>query len=294
MTCEAPQRDLVAFLATGSLAPAEREAAAAHAASCAECGEELRGARELAGGLRGLHLTADEVVEAAWEGTRLAHLDDCPACAADVATVARTNAELAAGATAPSVAGGKARRLADALASARFTFPALAAVLLISVTLGVRLDRVMDENARLAADAASGEQARRERDDARRQSLELRSALDRASEPQVNVPIVNLEPAGGLRGEGAVLTPVVPRQAQTVTLVLHVAEDRPGRAHAVEIRDARRRAIWEGAGLVKTDYGAFTVSVPLRLLPAGDYEVRLLATDRGQSTPIETYAFRVR
>jgi len=165
-------------------------------------------------------------------------------------------------------------------------------VLLMSMTLGVRLDRVSDDNARLAADAASGQQARRERDDARRQNDELRSALDRASQPQVNAPIVNLEPAGGLRGEGTVVRPQVPRQAQAVTLVLHVAEDRPGRVHAVEIRDARGGSIWQGGGLVKTDYGAFTCSVPLRLLPAGDYEVRLLAADTG--TTVETYAFRVR
>jgi hypothetical protein len=293
MTCEAPQRDLVAFLATGTLAPAEREEAAAHAASCAECGEELRGARELAGGLRGLHLTADEVVEAAWSGTRPAHLDECPSCVADVATVARANSELAAQEPASIAARGRPRRLADLLGSARFTFPALAAALLISVTLGVRLDRLQDQNALLAGSAAAGEQARRERDDARRESDALRSALDRASQPQVNAPIVNLEPAGGLRGEGRVVTPEVLRQAQAVTLVLHLAEDRPRSGYSVEIRDAGGSRIWEGGGLVKTEYGAFTVSIPLRLLSPGEYQVRLLAA-QGSGSTVETYGFRVR
>ena len=294
MTCEAPQRDLVPFLAADTLAPSEREAAAAHAETCAECAEELRGARELAGGLRGLHLTSDEVVEAAWSGARPPHLEECPSCAAEVAAIARTNMELAAEAAPVPLVGGRSRRLADVLGSARFTFPALAAVLLMSLTLGVRLDRVTDENARLAADAAAGQQALRDRDDARRQNGELRAALDRASQPQVNAPIVNLEPAGGLRGEGALVTPVVPQQALNVTLVLHVAEDRGRQGHAVEIRDAQGKVLWQGAGLVKTDYGAFTVAVPLRLLPPGDYQVRLLAAGTDKPATVETYAFRVR
>jgi hypothetical protein len=99
MSCPAPERELVSFLAAGTLSAAEREAVAAHAAGCPECTQELRGARELVEGLAAQHLTADEVVEAAWGRPGTPHLDECPRCRSEVDTVRAVNAELAAPAT---------------------------------------------------------------------------------------------------------------------------------------------------------------------------------------------------
>jgi len=289
MSCESSLRESQPFLAAGSLDEAERRAAEAHAASCPECAQELKEARAVMDGLRALHLTADEVVEAAWGGPLPGHLQDCPRCQAEVEAVRQANTELgpAAVLAAPERFGQRASRLL-----ARFAPPALAAALLLSAGLGLRLGDLSRENRRLGRAADDAARARRERDQAAGQAAELQAALDRASAPQVNAPVVNLEPAGGQRGAGPDALPTVPRAAVSVTLVLHLAEDHAGRGYAAEIRDAQGRLVCQATGLVKSPIDTFTLAVPLRLLPPGAYRVRLTAD--GRAVPVETYAFQVR
>jgi hypothetical protein len=97
MSCAAPERELVPFLAAGTLAGEERAVAAAHAAACAACGAELRASRELVDALGTLHLTSDEIVHAAWGGGAAPHLDDCPRCRSEVDMLRQVNAELSTG-----------------------------------------------------------------------------------------------------------------------------------------------------------------------------------------------------
>jgi hypothetical protein len=285
MTCAAPERELLPFLAAGSLSDDERQAAITHASGCTECGEELRTGRQLADGLRSLHLTADEVVDAAWSSTRPAHLTECPRCAADVDAITRVNAELGGAA----LAGGRPR-----LAAAWVPYLGMAAALVLSVGLGFRVNALTRENRRLDAAMAGADQVRQERDAARTGRAALEASLERLSQPQVNAPIANLEPAGGLRGPGGGGVPDVPANATFVTLVLHLVEDTPARNCDVEVTDAQGRLVWKGEGLVKSELGTLSLGMPMRLLPRGEYRVRLLAPDGGNKAPVETYAFRVR
>ena len=82
------------LLAAGTLGPAERETALRHAAGCAECRRELEETEAMVNGLRDLHLSVDEIVAAAWDGTRPAHLEHCPRCRDEVALVNGVNADL--------------------------------------------------------------------------------------------------------------------------------------------------------------------------------------------------------
>lgn len=94
MDCAAPERELVPFLAAGSLTGDERARAEAHAGGCAACRDELAASRALLAGLGEAHLTADEVVEAAWDGPEPSHLADCPRCREEVAAVRASAADL--------------------------------------------------------------------------------------------------------------------------------------------------------------------------------------------------------
>jgi hypothetical protein len=51
--------------------------------------------------------------------------------------------------------------------------------------------------------------------------------------------------------------------------------------------------VWKGDGLMKDAFGTLTLGVPLRLLPAGVYHVRLLSAAGGKETPVATYVFHV-
>jgi hypothetical protein len=86
----------------------------------------------------------------------------------------------------------------------------------------------------------------------------------------------------------------VRRGTGLVTLVLHLEQDRKERSYAVEIRDARGHPVWRGSGLVKSTFDTFTLGLPRTLVPAGAYEIRLLAEDGGPSTLVDTYRISLR
>jgi hypothetical protein len=94
MDCAAPERELVPFFVTGSLADGERAAVERHLEGCVACGAELAACRALVAGLAAAHLTSDEIVEAAWDGAAPAHLADCARCREEVEAVRASTAEL--------------------------------------------------------------------------------------------------------------------------------------------------------------------------------------------------------
>ena len=103
MDCAAPERELVPFLAAGSLTGEERSRVQAHASGCAACGAELAASRSLLEGLAAAHLTADEVVDAAWDGAVPAHLADCARCRDEVEAIRASAADLGRQGTRPSL-----------------------------------------------------------------------------------------------------------------------------------------------------------------------------------------------
>jgi len=94
MTCQAPERELLSFLAAGRLAGPEQEAVRRHADGCGECGPALADARSMVAAMEELHLTSEEAVAAAWGEARPDHLDDCPRCRSEVELLRGINADL--------------------------------------------------------------------------------------------------------------------------------------------------------------------------------------------------------
>jgi hypothetical protein len=309
MSCAAPEKDLLVFLAAGTLAPSEETAALQHASSCPQCKGDLAEAAQLARGVRSLHLTSEEVVDAAWEGKRPPHLDVCPPCDAEVAAVQRSSEELR-GAGGPALRLASIRtpdqgwsRLGSALSNAAVAYSGMAASILVALFLGQHLQTLRVENQRLREErralpqggtAAALAEAQRERAAAARRSDELQAQVVLLSQPRLNVPIANLEPSGARRG-GSPAAPVVevPEAAGLVTVVLHLEQARQERSYSVEIRDADGRSVWRGGGLLKSAVDTFTLGLPRTLFPAGAYEIRLSAEEGPRSTLVETYALRL-
>jgi anti-sigma factor RsiW len=94
MNCSSSERESLTFLAAGTLEPAERAAALAHLEGCPECRAEWPALTRLVSGLRELHLTPEEVLQAAAGAHGPDHLALCESCRGEVARLRAVEASL--------------------------------------------------------------------------------------------------------------------------------------------------------------------------------------------------------
>lgn len=273
MSCQAREAELLQALAAGTLSEAERRAVLAHAAACQECRAELPLLNEMVDGLRSLHLTGEELVEAAWSGRRPEHLRDCGACSAEVETLRRVNRELVG-------------------PRGSFGIPhALAASLLVATLgLGFWNEELRQSGASTASDLA----AARER--LARTEAQLKQRPRETPAPSLNVPIVDLEPAIPTRS-GAAPRPVLleyPAGVDQATLIIVTRPMRPDTGYVLEVRDAGSRVLWRSEGLTRSPYDTLTLSVPRALLPPGSYRFILYGGRDGALHHLEEYTLVVK
>jgi hypothetical protein len=257
---------------TGETTAEERMRLAMHLSACGACADEYRA-------LHALEPWADEAA-AVLGGARLEHRPVRSWSWRDVVTLPRM---------------------------------ALAASLVIIVALGaalvqMRADRLderdqhdtrmakADEALASATAALEGEREQRRRLESSGAAAEieaLRGALTALSKPQLDVPIVDLDPRGETRSATSREVPViaVPRDARILTLILNftpLAEDSTLR---VAVSDGGGRAIWS----TRTARTRGTASLNLTLarpeFPAGLYTIRLSRVD---GTPVGDYHMRIR
>src|SRR5262245_13279906 len=267
-------------VAAGELSQSEREVIADHLMACSDCAEEYRVLREL-------KPWAERVAVSAYEReSAIKSVSSPPGKEAQVV---------------PRQLGwaSRARRLAG-IFSAGFETNATAAAALLVVSLAcvawvISLKR---ENARMAArlneQLASRDQASQSLTDARRELeaaarlagqqqteiAELRRSVDDLSQPQVNVPITDLEQQANRGGDGAT-TVTAPVGANIFTLILHVADGPSFPDYALEVIDGRGRPLMRAQSLRKSQLNTFTVALPRRLLPAGRYRLKLYGLRSG-------------
>ncbi len=129
----------------------------------------------------------------------------------------------------------------------------------------------------------------------RTQIAQLQQSLEDLSQPQVNMPIADLYPQEFIRGqEEAIKAIEVPSGANFFALILNVPDQRSYASYALEIADRDGRAIWRGRGLRMSSYNNFTVMLPRRLFPAGEYRIALYGLRDGRRELVERYALRIR
>lgn len=281
-----PPAESLAQAAAGELSTAARERLADHLIVCADCAGELRVLQEL-------HQAVPHWIESA------------PA-----------PSPIASGQLTAKVSQSWIDRLRAFFNVPVLAYAGFAALLLLSLALGWWALDLQRENQRLAArgDNQQGLQqdlatVTRELEQARKQSADsarqyetqiagLRQQQDRAidlSQPQLNVPIISLDPPDANRGAARQPATVIkaPAGSGLFTLVLNVAGQPSFSDYALEILNARGQTVWQGAGLRKSAENTFTLALPQRLLPAGRYRLRLDGLRQGRQTRLEEYPIQI-
>jgi hypothetical protein len=117
----------------------------------------------------------------------------------------------------------------------------------------------------------------------------LRAEIRRLGEPQINVPMEVLTATRGAASRAI----VVKEGAERFVLLLDTAPAPPGKrydSYRLEIGTAAGEPVWSGDGLVANDDGALTIELSRRLLPDGDYRMRLSGVEQRQLRMIAEHA----
>jgi anti-sigma factor RsiW len=131
---------------------------------------------------------------------------------------------------------------------------------------------------------------------AEQEVAELRQTVSALSQPQINVPMEDLQPRELLRGSqpgGYVQRIQVPSGASFFTLILNVVSQEAYPNYALEISDQQGRIVWRTDGLQKSRFNNFTIALARGLLPAGQYRLRLYGRRAGRKELVEEYVVRI-
>ena len=118
----------------------------------------------------------------------------------------------------------------------------------------------------------------------------LEQRLRSADAPDLNAPIIDLEPADAQRSANAPPSgPAIPAGARSIVFVLNTAHPAAGALYDVELVGAGNRMLWTGSGLKQSPDGTLTLVVP-RALIADATELRLYARAGPRRSLVEQYA----
>jgi len=198
--------------------------------------------------------------------------------------------------------------------SVYWPYAVAAASLVLSLALGALLISRSRENQRLIAEAnnrhtAEVTESRRllEQESAARRVAEAELAKrdvpaksaepsKQSSVPEANVPIIDLNPQDGGRGGQNPKTTTVQLSEDTdlFTLILNLGGEDASRSYSLNVTDRNNRTVWSTRNLRKSPYNNFTVAMPRRTFPAGEYRLKIYGLRDGQRRLVEEYAIRLR
>ena len=290
--------------AEGGLSQSEREVIADHLMACSDCAEEYRILREL-------KPWAERAAVSAYEKESAMGAVSAPP--GEEARVVPRQLGWAGRAGRAGSEGWASweRRLAGIFSAGFETYAIAAALLVISLACVAWVISLNRENARMAArlneQLASRDQASQSLTDARRELeaaarrseqqqteiAELRRSVDDLSQPQVNVPITDLEQQAIRGGGDGATTVTAPVGANIFTLILHVADGPSFPDYALEVIDGRGQRLMRARSLRKSQLNTFTVALPRRLLPAGQYRLKLYGLRPGHGEVVAEYQMRL-
>ena len=115
-----------------------------------------------------------------------------------------------------------------------------------------------------------------------------------APNPAVNVSTAELYPSEVVRGgQDSAKTVEISRSARQLRLTLNSKPRGDYASYTLDILNQGGVAVWTGRGLHKNGQGNFTVTVPLRMLPEGEYRLKLYGAQAGGREALDEYLMRV-
>ncbi len=229
------------------------------------------------------------------------HLVQCARCSDEY----RVAAALTSWADRAGADAGSGPRVERRRYSPTVTYAAAAALAAIVIGLGAwvaalrvrnaSLVAALDEQSAASTAAAQGQSVEtgRRADEQARQIAQLEERLSRATQPTLNIPIVDLEPDDAVRGAARPRIITVRSSAPWVTFVITARHHAPAVQYEVDVSSDDGRVVWTGSGLERSAYGTFTMIVPQKLLEGRVSHVRLFARRGNSRELLQDYAIRV-
>jgi anti-sigma factor RsiW len=263
--------------AAGEISPFERAQLADHLSTCSDCAQEYRLALSLGSWAQqaaGLSVDADAPTDVVSERPGMAGI--------------RRQGAQALWGRSPFLSALAASLLIVSVGLSGWVVSFRRSSQLVATRLGEQLaarDRALEDTHRQLAEAA-----RRSEQDAT-QVAALRRDLEALSQPQLNEPVIDLDPRDSTRGLSthAPRTLRIPATATVFTLVLNSTGQPSSPDYGLDILDQHGGVVWTGRGLHESPFATFTVAVPQRLLPAGRYRLTLYGLRGGRRDVIEDY-----
>jgi hypothetical protein len=280
---------------TGEISQPDRAQAAKHMITCQDCAEEYRILRSLR-----------PLVEA---------MESTLAASAEIAQAKRSDER----------SGTRNSTLWERLAvfvSPTRAIAASAVLLLISLALGIwlislrkgnereiaQLNRELAERDRaLVSTRESLNEARRQLEETIRQTeqqksssdskqvkeeiAQLRQTITELSKPQIDVPIIDLDPSSPTRGNstGSLSKIETPPTANFFTLILNITGPQQHSNYEVEIFDSNGKQFWRGQRLRNSRERSVNLTLARRMFPAGRYLIKLYGLRNDAREPVADY-----
>ena len=126
------------------------------------------------------------------------------------------------------------------------------------------------------------------------ENTKLKEELDALAKPQLETPIIDVDPVNNTRGIPTAMTRVeVPAAAAFFTLLLHLSKEPPTSTLFAELRDLQQnKVVWSGQ-VQKGSAPNLTLLLVRRNLPAGKYRVQLSAISQKRRVPLDHYEVEV-
>jgi hypothetical protein len=126
--------------------------------------------------------------------------------------------------------------------------------------------------------------------DQQRTIEELQRRLQSAETPDLNAPIIDLEPAGAQRSASAASSaPVIPAAARSIVFILNTTHAETGAVYDVDFTGPGDRVVWTGSGLKPSADRTLTLVVP-RALVRDATTVRLYSRSGSRRSLVENFA----
>lgn len=127
-----------------------------------------------------------------------------------------------------------------------------------------------------------------------RSAVEHRRTVEELTQPQANVPILDLWPDPATRGGWQSVAAEVPAEADSFILILNLADPAEYPDYEVELVDPEGEEIWRRRGFRMSAIGSnFTVSLSRHFLPPGEHAIRLHGVDGKRRVLLEEYPIRI-